>query len=68
MLKEKENFQKEAKRNYNLYKDVKEENSKLAKSIKELKHENKALAWQVAKLMEFESKYKEMQCKWTAGF
>ena len=63
MLKEKENFQKEAKRNYNLYKEMKEENSKLHKTVKELKHENKTLAVQVAKLMEFESKYKEMQCK-----
>ena len=59
MIKEKETIEREAARNYNLYKKSKEENEKLQKLVKDLKNEQKDLSTKVLKLKDYETKFKK---------
>lgn len=59
ILKEKETLEREAARNYNLYKKSKEENEKLQFQLKTLKEEQKETNSKISKLKDYESKFKK---------
>jgi hypothetical protein len=61
LIKEKENMERDAARNYNLYKKAKDENVQLHKIVKEMKQENKSLTNQISKIKNFEQKYKNLE-------